>query len=134
MPKHHLDIWLALKERHYASRSKKDRDSFVEVATIFSNFTDADKQVIDDDRVLSLDRLLELATAAGIKLGTLKHRLIDFHRWRAQTRSTLPPKLMPITDPDLEGSFLIKPRSDSSKAEADRLSIRFLSGDDSANL
>ncbi len=128
MQPHHLDAWLEMHER--TSRSKRDRATWADVTAMFAPFTEADKTLIDNDQLPSNERLAELAHLAGVKLGTLKHRLMDFCRFRADCRTTLPPKLTPIS----EGTFLASPQRDNSKAEPDRKLIRRLSGDDSADL
>ena len=119
-----------MRERMLASRSKADRAAWADVFAMFAPFTDADKTLIDNDRLPSNKRLEELAQLAGVKLGTLKHRLMGFCRFRADCRSTLPPKITPLAD----GTSLISPQRDNSKTEADRKCIRWLSGDETVDL
>ena len=100
---------------------------------MFKHFTEHDKQLIDEDHVLSNERLGQLAGSAGVKMGTVKWLLLDFHRWRAEWRSSLPPNIREVNDPVLGRRTTLTPRSDPSKAQPDLLCIRKLSGDDSVD-
>ncbi|WP_141631574.1 hypothetical protein [Rhodopirellula baltica] len=128
--RHQLDAWLEIRTRMFSSMAKRDRDAWDAVVAMFAPFTEADKILIDQDKLPTNERLSDLADLAGVKLGTLKHRLMDFCRFRLDCRTTLEPKITPNDD----GTFLISPRRDNSKGEADRKCLRWLSGDDSVEL